>query len=430
MKTVKKIKEKQVLQTKKKICAYARVSTGKDTMLYSLSYQISYYSKLIQANNEWLYVGVYSDEAMSGTNNDRTNFQRMIEDALNGKIDMIITKSISRFARNTVTLLETVRTLKEVNVDVYFEEQNLHSISGDGELLLTILASYAQEEARSVSENMKWRIKKNFQEGKPWGFKILGYEYKDGKINIVPQEAAIVQLIYELYIKGKGIEFIARHLNNMGLKTKYGYPFHKSSIQWILKNETYTGNLILQKTYREDYLKKKRKINHGELPKYYVEESHEAIIDLETFNKVQIEIKKREKNKGQTITKYPLTSMLVCQNCGSTYKRRINTNVMVWTCRKFATFGTKECCSKSIREDKLYKIICKVLNMDFFEEDIFKRDVKNIEVRNDYTLMFNMKDGRIIEEKWNLESRSKSWTKEMKEQARIRALKQHGKKVQ
>ena len=183
------------LERKKRVAAYARVSSGKDAMLHSLSAQVSHYSDLIQRNSDWLYAGVYADEAKTGTKDSRADFQRLIADCHAGKIDMVITKSISRFARNTVTLLQTVRDFKAWEVDIFFEEQNIHTMSADGELMLTILASYAQEESRSASENQKWRIKRNFEEGMPWNGAMLGYRLKDGRYEIVPKEAALVRRI-------------------------------------------------------------------------------------------------------------------------------------------------------------------------------------------------------------------------------------------
>lgn len=189
---------------KKNVAAYCRVSSGKDAMLHSLAAQVSYYSELIQSHGEWEYAGVYADEAKTGTKDTRENFVRLLSDCRAGKIDLILTKSISRFARNTVTLLETVRELKLMGVDVYFEEQNIHSMSTDGEFMLTILASYAQEESRSASENQKWRIKKNFEEGKPWSSTLLGYRNVNGRFEIVPEEAQTVRMIFDWYLEGLG----------------------------------------------------------------------------------------------------------------------------------------------------------------------------------------------------------------------------------
>ena len=203
-KKVTKVSQIPKLQRKKQVAAYTRVSSGKDAMLHSLSAQVSYYNDLIQKEDGWEFVGVYSDEAITGTKEGRADFQRMLADCRNGKIDMIITKSISRFARNTVTLLETVRMLKALGVDVFFEEQNIHTMSADGELMLTILASYAQEESRSASENQKWRIKKNFESGMPWCGRMLGYRIKDGQYYIIEDEAEVVRRIYRDYLAGAG----------------------------------------------------------------------------------------------------------------------------------------------------------------------------------------------------------------------------------
>ena len=209
-----------VLEHKKRVAGYSRVSSGKDAMLHSLSSQISYYSTMIQAHDDWVYAGVYADEAKTGTKETRPEFQKLLVDCRAGKIDMVITKSISRFARNTVTLLEAVRELKALGVDIFFEEQNLHTLSSDGELMLTILASYAQEESKSVSDNMKWRIKKNFEEGKPWDGTVLGYRYKDGQYIIHPDEAETVRRIYDLYLSGNGISAIGKILKAEGRRTR------------------------------------------------------------------------------------------------------------------------------------------------------------------------------------------------------------------
>ena len=192
------------LPQRRRVAAYARVSSGKDAMLHSLSAQVSYYSEHIQRNPEWSYAGVYVDEALTGTKDNREGFQRLLADCRAGKIDMVLTKSISRFARNMVTLLETVRELKTLGVDVYFEEQNIHSLNGDGELLLTILASYAQEESRSVSENCKWRIRNQFRAGEPanWRF-MYGYRIQHGKITVHPVEAEVVREVFRRYLEGR-----------------------------------------------------------------------------------------------------------------------------------------------------------------------------------------------------------------------------------
>lgn len=230
----------------KRVAAYARVSSGKDAMLHSLSAQISCYSERIQGHHGWLYAGVYSDEALTGTKDNRSGFQSLLADCRKGKIDMVIVKSISRLARNTVTLLETVRELKSLGVDVYFEEQNIHTLSSEGKLMLTILASYAQEESLSVSENQKWRIQKNFKEGKPWNGAMLGYRNVNGMLTVVPEEAEIVKWIFDMYLSGMGIQSIANTLNREGISTKLGAKFKRFAISKMLRNEAYAGNLLLQ----------------------------------------------------------------------------------------------------------------------------------------------------------------------------------------
>ena len=228
-----------------KVCAYTRVSSGKNAMLHSLSAQISHYSEMIQSHIGWAYCGVYSDEALTGTKSDREGFQQMLTDCRAGKIDMVITKSISRFARNTVTLLETVRELKNLGIDVFFEEQNIRTMSADGELMLTILASYAQEESRSVSENQKWRVKRNFEAGIPWNGRMLGYRMQEGKYCIIPEEAELVRRIYREFLDGMGRNRIAARLNEEGIQpTRYGEEWHPQTIAKILRNYAYTKVLL------------------------------------------------------------------------------------------------------------------------------------------------------------------------------------------
>ena len=222
----------------KRTAAYARVSSGKDAMLHSLSSQVSYYNQLIQSNPEWLFCGVYADEALTGTKGNRAEFQKLLNRCRQGEIDLILTKSISRFARNTVTLLETVRELKSLGVDVYFEEQRIHSMSSDGELMLSILASYAQEESYSASENRKWQIRKDFSIGKIGSITILGYRRNaEGVLEIEPNEAELVRMIFSDYISGMGQQRIANKINEMGIPTRQGNLWTNPRIREILTNE-------------------------------------------------------------------------------------------------------------------------------------------------------------------------------------------------
>ena len=406
---------------KKRVAAYCRVSSGKDAMLHSLSAQVSYYSDYIQKHG-WEYAGVYADEALTGTKDNRENFQRLLTECRKGTVQMVITKSISRFARNTVTLLETVRELKALGVDVYFEEQNIHTMSADGELMLTILASYAQEESLSVSENMKWRIRRNFEEGKPWSGLILGYRFQNGQFVVVPEEAEIVKRIFREYLDGLGATAIMKGLNEDGILTRLGKPWRIEGVLKILRNYNYTGNLILQKTYRENHLTKRKMKNNGERPQYHAVETHEAIIDLATFEAVEEELARRSEHysgkKPSTVT-YPFTRLIVCANCGKHYRRKTTATGIVWICSTYNTHGKKACASKAIPESVLYNLTA----------DTPLGDLTAIRAeKEDNTLVFCFKNGERTVKQWQDRSRRESWTEEMKEKARQQALAQHSKK--
>lgn len=404
-----------------RVAAYARVSSGKDAMLHSLSAQVSYYNDLIQNHPGWIFCGVYTDEALTGTKTNRENFMRMLGDCKAGKIDMVITKSISRFARNTVTLLEAVRELKDIGVDVYFEEQNIHSISADGELMLSILASYAQEESLSASENQKWRVKRNFENGIPWSGTMLGYRYESGELIVVPEEAEIIKLIFKSYLSGMGVTAIMKILNENGYVTRFGKTWHNSGVSRILRNYTYTGNLILQKTYREDHLTKRKRQNNGELPQYHITDSHEAIIPLEQFNAVQDEIKRRAEKYSTTDStpkQYPYTGLLVCANCGKHYRRKVTATGVVWICSTFNTYGKSHCSSKQIPEEKLNDITLKTIGALNTLHD----KITAIRVENNDRSIFIFKNGEETVKRWIDRSRAESWTDEMKAKARQKTL--------
>ena len=423
--TITQIKRPPRLAQKERVAAYARVSSGKDAMLHSLSAQVSHYSSLIQNHGEWLYAGVYADEAKTGTKNSRENFQRLLDDCRAGKIDMVITKSISRFARNTVTLLETVRELKALGVDVFFEEQNIHTLSGDGELMMTILASYAQEESRSASENQKWRIKRNFEEGIPWDGTLLGYRLKNGCYEVVPEEAELVHRIFSEYLSGYGYALITRHLNQDGALSRFNRPLGPSTVSGILSNYTYTGNLLLQKTFRENHITKKKQSNQGELPRYLAEGTHEAIIDMDTFYAVQAEKARRAARfikKPATARKYPFTGMLVCDLCGKNYRRKTTHSGITWICGTFNTLGKAACASKQIPEDTLQKITEDVLGKSCFTSEQLRKEIACIRICSGNVLKYCFRDGTVITRVWQDRSRSESWTDEKKEAARQREL--------
>ena len=311
---------------KRKVAGYARVSTDHDDQFSSYEAQIDYYTKYIQARPDWQFVDVYTDEGITGTSTKhRGGFNQMVDDALAGKIDLIVTKSVSRFARNTVDSLTTIRKLKESGVEVYFEKENIWTFDGKGELLLTIMSSLAQEESRSISQNCTWGQRKRFSDGK---FSVayshfLGYDKgPDGGLIINEEQAKVVRRIFGMYLEGYNPHAIARILTEDKIPTPFGKEtWIPSTIRSILKNEKYKGCALLQKGYTVDFLSKKYAKNNGEVAQYFVEDCHEAIIEPEVFDMVQEEIKKR---KGQNSTSKDVFSGKVrCAKCGGYFGAKV-----------------------------------------------------------------------------------------------------------
>lgn len=419
------------LKRKLKVAAYARVSSSKDAMLHSLSAQVSYYNKYISSHDDWEFVGIYADEGISGTKEDRDEFQRMINDCRSGKIDLILTKAISRFARNTMTMLEIVRELKNLNVDVFFEEQNLHSISSDGEMVLTLLASVAQEEARSVSENQKWRIRKDFEKGLIWGGNsAYGYRIINKKMVIIPEEAKLVKRIFQLYIGGLGFQKISKLLNDEGVPAMRAKRWNKQSLQQIIANINYTGDLLLQKTYNENYLTKKTKINRGELDQFFVENDHEAIITRDEYY-AALEIRRKRveyfKLDNFKVHTYPLAGFVKCGNCGKNYNHKRTRYTEKWSCVTYQNMGKAECDAKSVPDAELTRITLEVLNIKELDRDLIEDKLECIEVFKDNKLLYHLLDGSTVERTWNDISRRDSWTEEMKKEARRKSLAYIGK---
>lgn len=314
------------LSRKRRVAAYALVSTQQEEQASSFEAQVDYYTRYIQSKPEWEFVRVYADEGISGTSTrKRDGFNEMIQDALAGKIDLILTKSISRFARNTVTTLTYVRQLRERGVEVFFEKENIYTLDSKGELLITIMSSLAQEESRSISENVTWGQRKRFADGKVTicYSRFLGYKKgPDGEPAIDEHEAQIVRLIYRLCLYGKSDTYIARLLDEEGIPTASNGRWSANAVESILTNVKYKGAAELQKTYTVDFLTKKRRINDGQVAKYYVENSHPAIISPEVFDLVQYE-RARLKEKGllRVNTTYPFSGRIICGECGSLYGR-------------------------------------------------------------------------------------------------------------
>ena len=329
-------------QKKRKVAGYARVSTDHDDQFSSYEAQIDYYTNYIKGRDDWEFVEVYTDEGITGTSTKRREgFKQMIADALDGKIDLIVTKSVSRFARNTVDSLTTIRQLKEAGVEVYFEKENIWTFDGKGELLLTIMSSLAQEESRSISENCTWGQRKRFADGKvsvPFQ-RFLGYDRgPDGNLVVNREQAVIVKRIYSLFLQGMTYHGIADTLTKDGIPTPGGKKkWSISTVKSILSNEKNKGDALLQKSYTVDFLTKKTKVNEGEIPQYYVEDNHEAIIDPEVFEMVQREMTKRGKGKKYHSGVHAFSTKIKCGECGSWYGSKVwhsNTKYRktIWQC--------------------------------------------------------------------------------------------------
>jgi site-specific DNA recombinase len=361
----------------KRVAGYARVSTDKDEQFSSYEAQVDYYTNYIQGHENWKFVKVYTDAGISGTSTaKREGFKRMIADALDNKIDLIVTKSVSRFARNTVDSLVTIRKLKEAGVEVYFEKENIYTFDSKGEMLLTIMSSLAQEESRSISENVTWGIRKRFSDGKvtiPYKA-FLGYEKgEDGNLAVNQDEAKIVKFIFGSSLIGKSPFTIAKELTRKGIPTVRGKStWRQTTIMSILSNEKYAGNAILQKTYTPDFLSKKRIVNRGEVPKYYVENSHEGIITEEQFDLVQQQLKQLDGQKRHYSTGM-FSGKVKCGDCGSFFGSKVwhstdKYRSIIWQCNnKFV--GELKCNTPHLTEDKLKAVYLRAVNKLFSDRD-------------------------------------------------------------
>ena len=362
--------------TRTLVAAYARVSTEKEEQEDSFERQVEHYTALITSNPEWQLVEVYADPGISGTRAEkRPNFMRMIADCRAGKINKVMVKSISRFARNTVDALNYIRELKDLGISVYFESENIDTMTSGGEVLLTILAAMAEQESRTMSTNIKWSYQKKWQNGDitlNTGM-MLGYK-KAGKdadghdiFEINEAEAEIVRRIYREFLGGVAVTRIARGLDADGVPTKLGKgKWGYSVIVSILTNEKYTGNAILGKTYKPDVLSKKRQRNTGKAPMYYAEASHPAIIEQEVFDMAQAEMQRRRTADERTVgssrysSKYPFSGLLVCGTCGHKLRRHVRTvgsgkTVAAWGCAYRITEGRAACDSHHVRDDLLQR---------------------------------------------------------------------------
>ena len=363
---------------KLRVAAYCRVSTETEEQNSSYEVQVAHYTEFIKKNAEWEFAGIFADDGISGTNTKkRDEFNRMIDECMEGNIDLVITKSISRFARNTLDCLKYIRQLKDKNISVFFEKENINTMDAKGEVLLTIMASLAQQESQSLSQNVKLGLQYRYQQGKVQvnHNRFMGYtKDEEGNLIIVPEEAEIIKRIYREYLEGKSLAGIGRDLEKDGILTAAGKPrWRPETIKKILLNEKYIGDALLQKTFTVDFLTKKRVKNEGHVPQYYVENSHEAIIPKELFLQAQEELHRRnniytgaDKNKRLYSSKYALSTITFCGDCGDIY-RRVYWNIrgrkeFVWRCVTRIEQGPKVCENRTVKEGDLYDAVMTAIN--------------------------------------------------------------------
>lgn len=366
-----------------RVAAYCRVSTDDEEQKTSYEAQIGYYTEKINSNPEWQMAGIFADEGISGTQaQKRPEFLKMIRLCRQRKIDVILTKSLSRFARNTVDSLGYIRELRALGIAVISEKENINTLTAESEMLITIMSCFAQAESESISKNVSWGVRQSFKNGNvPMQYaRLLGYRKgHDGNAEIIPEEAEVVKEIYRCYLDGMSMNLIADRLNEKGLTTKGGSsPYRKMVVQRILTNEKYTGDALLQKTYVTDCITKKMRKNNGELPMYLVKNHHEPIISRSDFNRVQEEMARRSAKRtiadkltktgqGKYSAKYALSELLICGECGEHYRRVTWTakgfKEIKWRCVSRIQYGKKKChSSPTVDEQALHRAIVSAIN--------------------------------------------------------------------
>ena len=373
---------------KRRVAAYARVSTDHEDQISSYEAQVDYYTKYIKSRSDWEFAGLFADEGRSGVSYaKREGFKSMIETALDGKIDLIITKSVSRFARNTVDSLTTIRKLKEHHVECYFEKENIWTFDEKCEILLTVLSSLAQEESRSISENCTWGQRKRFQDGKvsvPFA-RFLGYDRgENGELVINEEQAKTVRRIYGLFLKGYTTNAIARILTADGIPSPGGKPtWHGSVVKSILTNEKYKGSALLQKVYTVSFLTKEKRKNTGQVPQYYVENDHEAIIDPVAFELVQAMMDQRADRKMQYAGTGVFAGKIICSCCGGIYGSKVwhsgtKYRSDVWRCNNKYKKKQTKCTTPTLKEKYLKELFVRAFNELFKDKNAIIMDFEEI----------------------------------------------------
>ena len=420
--------ELKMVETKRKVAAYCRVSTDNEDQANSFESQQRYFRQYIERNPDWELYEIFADEGISGTNTKkRKEFNRMIACAKNGDFDLIITKEISRFARNTLDSIYYTRDLKKHGVGVIFMNDNINTLDGDAELRLAIMSSIAQEESRNISENIRWGIARIFEKGKVLVncAKFMGYtKIENGDLILVPKEAEIVRLIYRLYLEGYSSVKIKKYLEDREIKTATGQErWHTTVIDNMLCNEKYMGDALLQKTYTVDFMTKKRVVNNGIVPQYYVENDHEAIIPKEIYYRVQEErmrranlckaaVTRKKNQKSKYSSLYALTGMVICGKCGHEYRRvtwsRNGQKKIVWRCSNRLTNGVKKCPnSETIKEEALNRAVMEAIHRITCDDrefiETFRQNVISVintkealQEENDYDTLLKNKQEEML----------------------------------
>ena len=414
MKNVWIIPAKPKENKKLRVAAYCRVSTSGPEQLRSLEIQISAYKKMIKSHPNWLFVGVYYDIESGLRRSGRKSLDKLLKKAAKGKIDYIITKSISRVSRDTLEVLKIVRFLRERGINMNFENEKLDSIEVDKVFEITLRGMLAQDESRNISENIQWGIQRKFEKGEIYTkYKnFMGYTCVDGEIIIVPEQAEVVRKIFDLYLQGLSLGQIKSYLESQGIKTVTGKEiWDTKTIQRMLTNEKYKGDTMLQKTFTKDFMTGKKSKNIGQRNKYYVKDSHPAIVSAEVFDKVQDEMVKRsrsvsredgtiETSESKYNGKYILGNLLVCGDCGASYRRRTERGKVVWRCASRIEKGKVTCAnSPTISDGWVKKVLGEmVCKNDVYDEDVIRNNIEKIMIFNEH-LEICCKDENIISAK-------------------------------
>lgn len=395
MKKIRYIPAKPIKSRKLRVAAYCRVSTSGPVQMGSLEIQIKSYTQMIENRPDWIFAGVFYDIGSGLRRSGRTGLESLLKKAKRGKVDYILTKSISRVSRDTLELLKIIRFLRERGINMHFENENLDSIKQDKELEITFRSMLAQDESRNISENIQWGFHRKFEKGDIFTkYKnFMGYTCVDGEIVIVPEQAEIVRKIFKLYLKGLTLGQIKTYLESMGIKTVTGNDhWDTTTIQKMLKNEKYKGDTLLQKTYTEDFMTGKKVKNIGQRGRYYVNESHPAIVSTKIFDEVQEELIKRARlirNEDGTVSskmskyngKYLLGNLLICGDCGASYRRRTERGKVIWRCATRIEKG-REVCSESptINEEWIKEKLAHIVCAGLYDENNIREKVEWISI--------------------------------------------------